>query len=112
MNNQFIAEATTIGRSETLAAVADSPFMDTAERIETLYLATLARKPRPEELARLVKYVEHGGRDEVTFVAFADAIKNVMNSTPAPTRSAGTKDNALADIFWAILNSSEFILNH
>ena len=27
------------------------------------------------------------GREEVTFVAFADAIKNVVNNTPAPTRS-------------------------
>ena len=85
---------------------------DTAARIETLYLATLSRKPRPEELARLVKYVEHGGREEVTFVAFADAIKNVVNNTPTQIRSASTKDNALADVLWAILNSSEFILNH
>ncbi|HEV3448624.1 MAG TPA: DUF1553 domain-containing protein [Gemmataceae bacterium] len=112
MNSQFVAEATTIARSETLAAVVDSPFMDTAARIETLYLATLSRKPRPEELARLVKYVEHGGREEVTFVAFADAIKNVVNNTPTQIRSASTKDNALADVLWAILNSSEFILNH
>ena len=47
----------------------------------------LARKPRPEESARLVKYVDQGG----------------MSANPK---------QALADVFWALLNSAEFILNH
>jgi hypothetical protein len=61
--------------------------MDTAQRIETLYLATLTRLPRAEEAARLTAYVQSGGP---------------RNDSKA----------ALADVFWALLNSSEFILNH
>ena len=42
---------------------------------------------QPEELERLTKYVESGG--------------------PTKARKA-----ALADVFWALLNSSEFLFNH
>ena len=61
MNGKMIGDATSLERSELLAAVVDSPFMDTQERIETLYLATLTRKPKEKELARLVAYVDGGG---------------------------------------------------
>jgi hypothetical protein len=88
MNGQFTADATSLELSETLAAVADAPFLDsTSRRVEVLFLATLSRKPRPGELERFVKYVDR--------------------------KRAGGKDKAaLADVFWALLNSSEFILNH
>jgi hypothetical protein len=112
MNSQFIAEATTVERSELLAAVADSPFMNPAQKIETLYLATLGRKPRPEETDRLVKYVERGGTGEVTAVAFAESLKNLVDRGPGGTKVATKKDHALADVLWALLNSSEFVLNH
>jgi hypothetical protein len=87
MNGKFVDDATSIERSKTLAAVVDAPFLNTEQRIETLYLATVSRKPRPEELARLVKYVTIG----------------------APKES---QKDAFADVFWALLNSGEFILNH
>ncbi|MFN4260560.1 MAG: DUF1549 and DUF1553 domain-containing protein [Gemmataceae bacterium] len=87
MNGRFIADATSLERSENLAAIADAPFLDTPGRIETLFLAALSRKPRPDELQRLVSYVERGGA------------KNDPRS-------------ALADVFWVLLNSSEFMLNH
>jgi hypothetical protein len=87
MNGRFVADATSVERSEALAGVLDAPFLDTAGRIETLYLATLSRKPKSDELQRLVKYVEGGG----------------------PKKDPRA---ALADVFWALLNSSEFLLNH
>jgi hypothetical protein len=55
------------------------------EAVEKLYLATLSRRPTSEELTRVSSYVE----------------KN-----PAETRQA------LADVLWALLNCSEFALNH
>jgi hypothetical protein len=87
MNSRLVGDATHVGRGEVLSAVASAPFMDTAGRVETLYLATLSRKPRPEERERFVRYVEEGG---------------------------ATKDPkaALADVFWALLNSTEFVFNH
>jgi hypothetical protein len=87
MNGKFIADATSLDTSETLAAVVDAPFLDTAAKVETLYLATLSRPPRPEEMARLLKYLQAGG-------------------------GGANSREALADIFWALLNSSEFYLNH
>jgi hypothetical protein len=87
MNGRFIADATSLDRSETLAAVIDSPFMDTKQKLDTLYMAALARPMRGSEAGRLVPYVDGGG----------------------PSRDP---KRALADVFWVLLNSSEFILNH
>jgi hypothetical protein len=87
MNGKIVGDMTHLERSETLAAVGDAPFLDTARRVEALYLAALGRAPRAEETDRLVKYIEGGG----------------------PKRDTRA---ALADVFWALLNSTEFILNH
>ena len=87
MNGKFVADATSVERSTTFAAVADAPFLSTEQKIETLYLATLSRMPRAEELARMTGYVTNGG----------------PRSDPR---------SALSDVFWMLLNSSEFILNH
>jgi Protein of unknown function (DUF1553)/Protein of unknown function (DUF1549) len=87
MNSQLVADVTSLNRSETLGAVAEAPFLDTAGKVETLFLASLSRKPRPEETQRLMKYINDGG-------------------------AAKDKKKALADVFWALLNSPEFILNH
>jgi hypothetical protein len=99
MNGSVTSEATHLDRSQTLAALLDAPFMDTAERIETLYLAALTRKPTPQELSRLVRYVEGGGS---------------AGGEPARTEAEKQKryNHALADVFWILLNSGEFFLNH
>jgi len=87
MNGAFVASATDVGASQTLTAVVEAPFLDVSEKIEALFLATLSRPPRPEELSRFREYVESGG----------------------PEQAAG---KALGDVFWALLNSSEFAVNH
>lgn len=87
MNGRLMAETTDLDRSETLSAIADAPFMNTTEKIEALYLTALCRKPRPDELSRLVPYVESGGPRKDPRVA-------------------------LSDVLWALLNSGEFLLNH
>jgi hypothetical protein len=87
MNGSYVDGATNPETSQALAAIAKAPFLDTPGRIETLYLATLTRRPRPDELALLVPYIER-------------------RKTP------DEQAKALADIFWAILNGPEFHLNH
>ena len=87
MNGDFVADATSLDRSRTLAAVAEFPALRTGDRIEALYLAALGRRPRERELKRLVGYVDAGG------------------ATRDPRQ-------ALGDVFWSLLNSSEFLLNH
>jgi hypothetical protein len=55
------------------------------DAIETLYLAALARKPSAKELAVASGVVAARG---------------------------GDVPGALQDVWWAVLNSNEFILNH
>ena len=89
MNSKFIGEMTSLNesKSELLAGVVASPFFDTRQRIETLYLATVSRFPREAELKKLIAYVDKGG-------------------------ATGDPNKALADVFWSLLNSSEFAFNH
>jgi hypothetical protein len=87
MNGPIVAGATTLESGDTLAAIAEAPYLDTAGRIEELYLAALTRRPRPDESTMLVAYVEE-----------------------AKTPEGRVK--ALADVFWAILNGPEFKHNH
>jgi hypothetical protein len=87
MNGSYIDGATNPETSQVLGAIVKAPFLDTPGRIETLYLATLTRRPRPDERALLVRFVER-------------------------RTTAEDQAKALADIFWAILNGPEFHLNH
>jgi Protein of unknown function (DUF1553)/Protein of unknown function (DUF1549) len=86
MNGTFVNDATTLGTSPTLVAVRETPGMDTAERVEALFLATLSRRPTDKERDRLVTFVEEGGTDR--------------------------RADRLADVFWVLLNTAEFRLNH
>lgn len=85
MNGKFVGDATTVQRSTFLAAIADAPFLSLEQKIESLYLATLSRLPKAHESERLLAYVNAGGP---------------------------RTDVRLGDVLWALLNSSEFILNH
>ncbi len=87
MNNKFVVDRTSLQHNKSLNTIATAARSDTARRVETLFLLALSRKPRPEESARLIRYVDSGG----------------------PT---GDPRLALTDVFWALLNSPEFILNH
>jgi hypothetical protein len=87
MNGRLISDATDLAKSETLVAVAEAPFLSTAQRVESLFMATLSRKPAPEETQELATYVDSGG----------------------PSKDPR---KALADVFWALLNSAEFALVH
>jgi hypothetical protein len=87
MNGDFVDNATTLDNSQTLRAVVDFPLMSNEERLETLFIAALSRRPTDDEKTSFGKYVSDGG-------------------------ASGNVKDAFADIFWALLNSSEFLLNH
>ena len=55
------------------------------QTIERLYLGTLARRPAAHENERMLAYVQ---------------------------KHKGEERKAYSDILWALLNSSEFVLNH
>jgi hypothetical protein len=87
MNGRLTADVTSLQTSQTLAAIVDAPFLDTRGRLDALFLAALSRPMRPGEADRFVPYVEKGG-------------------------PSGDQRQALADVFWALLNSTEFSVNH
>jgi hypothetical protein len=86
MNGEVMVEATDKDKSRMIASL-DAPWFTDEQRIETLFLAAYARTPNDEELERSLKYMESGG-------------------------AAGDRRQALGDVFWALLNSAEFALNH
>jgi hypothetical protein len=86
MNGSTITEATSLDASLTLRAVVEAPFLNESEKLETLFLAAYSRPPRPDERERLLKVVRAKPDDQ-------DA-----------------RRQAYANIFWALLNSPEFVL--
>lgn len=82
MNGELATTAAGPG-GKTLAAVSDCPG-SAAEKVADLFLVVLSRKPTPAEVKKLA--------------AFVDA--------------AADRKAALADVFWALLNSTEFAVNH
>jgi hypothetical protein len=86
LNGRFVAWATDPERNPTLIAVTGTPLLTLGERIEALYLATLGRKPTTGESERHQAFVRKGGADR--------------------------QAERLADVFWVLLNSAEFRLNH
>jgi hypothetical protein len=87
MNGALTRDLTTPASSPTLAAAIDAPFLNTHGKLELLYFAALNREPTAQESSRLVNYIESGGAER-------------------------SPEQAIADIFWTLLNSSEFNTNH
>ena len=83
-NGDLIKQATSTGKGGFLDVVATSAAAPKA-KIETLYLAALSRKPSTKELS-------------------------AANAMLAARK--GDVIGSLQDIWWAVLNSNEFIINH
>ena len=86
MNGKLTADATSLDTSRTLRAVVEAPFFSAEQRIEVLYLATLSRKPRPEESQYLLDHIRE-------------------------QKTADEQKAAYAQIMWGLLNNPEFILS-
>lgn len=95
MNGSFASDATSVqellrarnDKNGTLVAIAEAPFFDEGQRVEALFLTTLSRFPKESEKTRFLAYLkEHP-------------------TTDVPARP-------LADLFWTLLNTTEFLSNH
>jgi hypothetical protein len=86
MNGSLVSRATTLEDSLTLRAVVEAPFLKDDEKLDTLFLAAYSRLPRAAERDRLLKLVR------------------------AKPDDREAQRQAYANIFWALLNSPEFIL--
>ncbi len=86
MNGAVTSEATNLEASRTLRATVDAPFLNEEQKLETLFLAALTRMPTGRERTVLLQHLAEAG-------------------------DAEAKNRAFADIFWALLNSPEFVLS-
>jgi hypothetical protein len=85
MNGKLTNDAVNQETSRLLRAVTESPFFETRDRIEALYLAVLTRRPSADESKAIQAYLE--------------------SKADEPSR-----DRALGELLWALLNSPEFVL--
>jgi hypothetical protein len=88
MNGEIMTEALSCKPGSFLATVVESASRQgrspAAYMVDSLYIAALSRHPSAKELAAAGRYLEE----------FPDSVQ------------------VLQDLFWALLNSNEFILNH
>ncbi len=86
MNGKFMNDRTRVDANKDLRTLVHQGTA-TKKKIESLFMMVLSRPPREAEYDRLVPYVEGGG----------------------PSRNV---ERAFEDVYWALLNSPEFLLNH
>jgi hypothetical protein len=86
MNGKFINERTKAAGNDNIASLVKDP-RPTEKKLNSMFYLTLSRRARPDEVQRLVPYLESGGFSH-----------NV--------------ERAYEDVYWALLNSPEFLLNH
>ena len=86
MNGRVVAQAADPEQSPALIAITQTPPLTTAMKVEAMYVTTLSRLPTAVESHRLRSYI----------------------SAASPDR----ENERLADIFWMLLNSVEFRVNH
>ena len=84
-NSDLIRKATSASPGDFLDQMANDRALSNADRINRLFLAAVARKPTHEEIDWANKLLEARKGDPV---------------------------GSLQDVFWVVLNSGEFILNH
>jgi hypothetical protein len=94
----------------TLAQVLAMPGGDDA-RITELYLRTLSRLPTPEELAKWSTFVgqEEAANEGKLPKGGGDPLRQLNKQK---IRDRQPRVQAYEDLFWALLNSSEFAFNH
>ncbi|QDT25953.1 hypothetical protein Enr10x_12510 [Gimesia panareensis] len=86
MNGTFVNELTSKEGNLMLASLLSSPFMTSAEQTDTVFIAVLGRHAKPAELL---------------------AVERSFKSHPDTSR-----EQHLGNLFWALINSSEFNTNH
>jgi hypothetical protein len=86
MNGRTVARASDPAQSPMLIAISEAPLLTTAMKVESLYVATLSRRPTDSEMDKLQRYIAAAPVDR--------------------------ESERLADVFWALLNCVEFRVNH
>ena len=132
LNGRLVNRAAAAVPGMTLSGILDFP-ADDALKVEALYLRTLSRRPTPAEVERWVAFVnaprevvaENKGQERQLMKLGRhekrSAKKNPLGAVDRimwraarklDPSEATAKQQAYEDVFWALLNSSEFIFQH
>jgi hypothetical protein len=129
LNGQLINSGASAVPGMALTKVLQANASD-AEKVEMLYLRTLSRRPIQQEMQKWLAFLNEPREavstppppDQPAFGRFRPGA-----NAPGPRRPMGdplqrlgargmgqqtAKQQAFEDLFWALLNSSEFIFNH
>ncbi len=94
-NGDMIQKAINVDKGSFLADLAQNTKLKPQQKIEFLFMSALSRKPTKDEL----------GATETLFVIHAQ--DKSIKGDPIKASLA-----AVQDVWWAVLNSNEFIINH
>ncbi len=91
-----------------------------AEVVAAIYLRTVGRKPTKDEVERWTQYVQHASTDPPATTGAGEARKKKGKGEKSALARLAAKNPATTDpkraawedLYWALLNSSEFIFNH
>jgi hypothetical protein len=119
LNGILVGSGTTTIPGGALKEVLAMPGGDEA-KIRSLYLRTLSREPTAEELARWVAFVSAPAEEDEAAAGEKGKAPKVKKKGGDPLLKLGraitpaedARGQAYEDLFWALLNSSEFVLNH
>lgn len=87
MNSKFMATRTKAETSENLQGVINGQYENNEGRVLSMYRLIMSRVPHPEETSRLAQYLNE-------------------------RQARGQLAQGVTDIYWALLNTSEFLHNH
>lgn len=104
-NGDLIKQATSVKSGGFLSQLANGNLRP-AQAIDYLFLAGLARRPSKQEVRAANALMQARAADRETWKKKYDQGRPKQNAKVAPALAA------LQDIWWAVLNSNEFILNH
>jgi hypothetical protein len=132
LNGRLVGGGTSDVPGSTIDHILARPDSD-QDKIEALYLRTLSRRPTPEESEYFVRYVNEpypaevdpGRAQGVRLRGLRGQGAGGKKGTPnlegpdplgrlevRDARTVDPKRRAFEDVFWALLNSSEFAFNH
>lgn len=86
LNGQLVNNFAQLKNNPTVDGLILAPFLSPDERIDVLFFATVGRKPTVGEMKKMVNHIQ--------------------------TASEADRDRAYGDLFWALVNSTEFNTNH